>query len=219
MTDIRGVATTTPTRKTSDDQLLAARLMRDGSLVTVDWKQALVAEGRAFSLQLGTEDAPINSTTSIDDQLVWAVVDVESGTTVIPYFCQAVVGTWTSSTLVNFMMEIDNAAARYSSGGTAYTPLNLRTSNFISSTSTAYVGTDVTTSAKTSGGSLELYRESIEVNVGDAADSWPIFEYKPSVCPVIVGPGSWLFHFGAASADVTAYGVMQWFEVPSNSIV
>lgn len=218
MADARSVSSTIPTRKTSDNEFLAFRSMRDGSLVTVDWKQALVAEGRAFMMQLGTEDAPIASTTAIDDELVFAVIDVPLGTTAMPFFAQIVVGTHTTASLYNTMIEIDNAKVRFVSGGTAFTPLNLRTDSPISSTATAVVGTDVVTSAKTSGGSLEVYRESIEVNVGDAADYWPPMEYKPVVCPVVVGPGSILLHHGVTTADTTSYGVIMWFEIPTSSI-
>jgi hypothetical protein len=183
-----------------------------------DWKQALALEGRGFMVQIGTEDAPVASTTSIDDTLVWMLIDVVSGTTAIPFFAQAVIGTWTTATLINYMIEIDNAKVRYSSGGTSFTPLNLRTDAPIASTSAVYVGTDIVTSAKTSSGSLEVYRESMEVNLGDAADYWPKMEYTPSVCPIVIGPASILVHHGSASADTTSYGNMMWFEVPTTSI-
>lgn len=218
MSDIRLVGSTTPTRKTSDDNFIGARGLRDGSLVIADFRQALAMEGRAFMMQIGTEDAPVASTTAIDDQLVWMVLDVPSGTTVMPYWGQAVVGTWTTSTLLNYMIEIDNAQARYTSGGTAFTPLNLRTDAPISSNCSAYVGTDITTAAKTASGSLEVYRESIEVNSGNAGDYWPKMEYAPATMPVVIGPASICVHFGATTADVTAYGNLFWFEVPTSSI-
>lgn len=220
MSDIRLIASTTPTRRTADGQYLDVRGARDGSMVIMDWKQALALEGRLYLVQLGTEDAPIASTTSIDDQLVWAVVDVPSGTTVLPVFAQVAIGTWTTSALLNFMIEIDNAQTRYASGGTAFTPLALgRTDAPDSSNCTVYVGTDVTVGAKTSGGSLEVHRVSIEDNWGDTGDSFIIPDYRPDPMPAVVGPASVLFHLGAGTADVTAYGSMQWFEVPSSSVV
>jgi hypothetical protein len=181
-------------------------------------------EGRLFLMQLGTEDAPIDSTTSIDDELVWGCVDVAAGTVAIPVYGQAVVGTWQDGTLFDYMIEIDNAKARYSSGGTAFTPLNMRTAgNAIASTSSAYVGTDVTVTAKTTGGSLEVYRESIEVNVGDVTHYWPKMEYKPlrdaGVPPIVVGAGSVLIHLGCTNGtDPTCYGSLQWFEIPGNMV-
>ena len=185
-----------------------------------DWKQSYVLSGRAFMLQFGVEDAPVASTGSIDDLLAMATVDVPSGTTVIPLWGQGVVGTWTTGTLINYMIEVDNGKVRRSSGGTAFTPLSLRTDSLRSSACTAYVAgaSDIVAAAKTSGGSLEIYRESIEVNMGDAADYWPKMEYNPVIAPVVIGPASVVVHFGAA-ADLTVYGNLMWAEFPTAHIV
>ena len=115
MSDIRLVASTVPNRKTSDGQFINARAMRDGSLVTVDWKQALMQEGRGFMLKVGDENAPVNSTTVIADTEVFALVDVASGTTVIPFFAQISVATHAgTSVLTEMMIEIDNTGNRFS---------------------------------------------------------------------------------------------------------
>lgn len=218
MAEGRSIASTVPERQTSDNQFMALRSIRDGSLVVVDFKQALIGEGRGYIVQIGTEDAPVNSTGAIDDELAYMLVDVPTGTTILPIFAQVVVGTWTTSSLVNFMVEVDNAKVRYTSGGTAFTPLNLRANSSNTSNCAAYVGDGLIPTTKTVGGSLELYRESLEVNVGDAADYQPKMEYIPVVSPVLVGPCSLLIHHGASTADTTSYGNVQWVEVPSNSI-
>ena len=191
-----------------------------GDINNADWKQSYVLSGRAFMLQFGTEDAPATSTADIDDQLAMATVDVPSGTTIIPMWGQGVVGTWTTGALINYMIEVGNGKVRRSSGGTAFTPLSLRTDAKRSSACTAYVAgaSDIVAAAKTSGGSLEIYRESVEVNVGDAADYWPKMEYNPVIAPVVIGPASVLVHFGA-SADLTVYGNLMWAEFPSSYIV
>ena len=197
-----------------------------GDVSSAAWKQSYVMSGRVFMLQFGAEDAPVASTGSIDDQLAMAIVDVPSGTIIMPLWGQGVVGTWTTGTLINYMIEVDNAKIRRASGGTAFTPICLRTdldngtgSAGVSGCS-AYVSgaSDVVASAKTSGGSLEIYRESIEVNVGDAADYWPKMEYNPVISPLVVGPASVLVHFGAA-ADLTVYGNLMWAELPSANII
>ncbi len=176
-----------------------------------------------LSVRVGDEDAPIDLETAIDDTTAFLLVDVASGTTVIPYFAQGVVAVWSDGNLVNFMIEIDNAKARYASVGTAFTPINLRTDAPIASTSTVFRSADadiLTLSGKTAGGSLEIYRESIEINMGDAADYWPKMEWTPAVYPVLVGPASFIVHFGAADGgtEPTGYGCAQWAEVPSSSI-
>ena len=197
-----------------------------GDVSSADWKQSYVMSGRVFMLQFGTEDAPVASTGSIDDQLAMATVDVPSGTIIMPLWGQGVVGTWTTGTLINYMIEVDNAKVRRSSGGTAFTPLCLRTdldngtgSSGVSGCTVYVAGaSDIVAAAKTSGGSLEIYRESIEVNTGDAADYWPKMEYNPVICPLVVGPASVVVHFGAA-ADLTVYGNLMWAELPSANII
>ena len=197
-----------------------------GDINNADWKQSYVLSGRAFMLQFGVEDAPVASTGSIDDLLAMATVDVPLGTTIIPLWGQGGVGTWTTGTLINYMIEVDNGKVRRSSGGTAFTPLCLRTdlkngtgTDGVSGC-TAYVAgaSDIVAAAKTSAGSLEIYRESIEVNSGDAADYWPKMEYNPVISPVVVGPASVVVHFGAA-ADLTVYGNLMWAEFPSAHII
>jgi len=208
---IKGIAAQTTSVVRSgegDDKIL--RLMRDGSVPTFDWKQSLALEGKVYLMQLGTEDAPIHATTSIDDQLVSGVIDVPDGAVAIPLFAQCVIALWSAADLLNFMIEVDNGKVRYSSGGTAWTPLNFHTGKADNSGCTCYVGADVTVAAKTSGGSLEVYRESIEVNVGDAADYWPKMEYIPVVCPVVEGPGSILYHIGSTNGDASFYGNIVW---------
>jgi hypothetical protein len=221
MADLRIEARVTPDRATADGNWISGRGTRDGALFVADWTTALAMEGRAFMLQFGTEDAPINTTTTIDDLLAEALVDVASGTTAIPFYGQGVIGVWGASTLLNYLITADNKA-RYNTGGTAFTPLNLRTDNPIASTSSAYVGPDITALAKSTANERELYRESIEVNVGDAADYWPKMEYKPlseaGAPALVVGAGSIVVYFGATTADAVCYGNLMWFEIPSTMV-
>ena len=222
MSDARAIATTIPTRKTSDDSPLNLRSLRDGSLVVVSQLQALALEGRCFLAFAGVEDAPIDISTTADDQVGFIAVDVAAGTTVIPYFAQAVIAVWSDISAINFMLEVDNAKNRINAG-TSFTPLNLRTDSPITSTSTVARSLDadvMTLLAKTAGGSLEIYRESIEINMGDAADYWPKFEYNPKVYPVVIGPAAVIVHFGNSDGitEATGYGCIQWAEVPTTSI-
>lgn len=221
MTDLRvypGVATVT--RTTADGGWLPARASRDGSICAIDWRQMAVMEGHGYIMQLGDEDAPVDSTTSVDDVLVWATLDVPTGTTIIPISAQVAIATWSTSTLVNFLVEVEDDKIRYDSGGTAFTPLNLNTGSSNASACTAYTmaGAGVVAAAKVSGHSLELFRTSLEVNWGDAADGIPNMFWNPKVPPTIVGPASVVLHLGAATADVTAYGNIQWIEQPSTAI-
>jgi len=195
-----------------------ARAFKDGTLGAIDWRMLKVMEGKVYQIQLGTEDAPINSTTSIDDVTVWALVDVPSGYIAIPIRAECHVATFTTATLVNAMLEVDNGKVRYSTGGTAFTPLNLHTGSSAASGCTAYVNTGteagVTASAKTSSGSIEVARMVItEDAIATTSGDEKCFIYDDVCPPYVEGPASMLLHFGAATADVTGYGLLRWIEL------
>tara|TARA_Y100000310_G_scaffold187507_1_gene187544 strand:- start:565 stop:1236 length:672 start_codon:yes stop_codon:yes gene_type:complete len=219
MSDVRFVVNQGNPNSANNGSPVAARGNPLGELITMPWYQQAVFDGRVFQVQLGTENAPINSTTAIDDELVWATVDVPATTVIVPVYVEVNVATWTTGTLIDFMLEVDNAANRYSSGGTAFTPLNLNAGSGSTSNCTAYVGTDVAASAKTSGGSLEVARLAGSENaVSTSTGSETQFRWfvgdQPG--PVLAGLSSLLLHFGAASADVTGYGVIQYAEWTTN---
>ena len=217
MSNVRGKIGQTQVNRGTEGDYKFIRQMRDGSAATIDWKQSFALEGNVYTVQMGTEDAPINATPTIDDALVSGVIDVPEGAVAIPLFAQCAIALWSASTTVNFMIEIDNAKVRYSSGGTSFKPLNYHTGMVSRSGCVAYVG-DVTVASKTTGGSLEVYRESIEAQVGDAADYWPKMEYIPVISPVVEGPASILYHIGSANGDMSFYGNIVWAELLQSDV-
>jgi len=199
-------------------------------LIVVDFYTQLVLEGRMYHMQIGTEDAPVDSTTSVDDQLAWAMIDTTAGTTTIPTYIDVWVCTVgnTSATL-QAMVEVDRAKNRYVSGGTAYVPENMRTDRPRASTVTkAYVGTDVTIAAKTAvPGSMEIAR-AVYWETTPSATNEPcdfvmniprLYSIKDRPPVAIVGVGSLILHLGAGTADSPCYGVMEWGELPTTAVV
>ena len=188
-----------------------------GNQVVMDFFTWASLVGRVYQIQLGTEDAPVDSTAAMDDLLVWAVVDVPTGVKIMPVKAEAHIATFTTATLVNAMLEVDTAKVRYASGGTAATPLNLHTGKANASGCAAYVmeGAGVVTTAKTAGGSIEIARmvfteDAITTSSGDEKP----FIWNDRCPPVLEGPASIIFHFGATTADVTGYGLLKWIELP-----
>ena len=217
----------------SEGQERAVRSNRRGELVVVDFYTQMVLDGRTFAVNIGAEDDAINSTAAIDDQTVWALTDIAVGNTIIPVQAQASIATWTTSSLVNFMLEADMGKVRFSAvgGGGAFTPLNLRGDSPRASAGSSYVnlttGAGVTAAAKSTvggvDGSIEFHKYSIEDNWGDTGDTIPESGLNwrakdVGAPPVIVGPGSFVFHLGATTADVTAYGYYVFIELPSESV-
>ena len=209
---------------TNNNSSADARANRRGELVVIDFWTQLVLDGRVFHIQLGTEDAPINSTTGIDDTTVWALADNPVGITMLPAFAQVVMSGLGAATSPCVMLEVDRAKNRYSSGGTAYVAENLRTDRPRVARATAYVGTDITAAAKTAvPGSLEIWRAAWfedAIATGTGAEwkdaSWCA---KDMIPVAIVGTGSLVLHFGAATADLTGYGALQWAEMDTDSVI
>ena len=133
------------------------------------------------------------------------------------------VGTFTTSTLIQAMLELDTAKNRYSSGGTVFAPKNLNGISAVQKafSGSAYVGTDVTTAAKTAvPGSIELARRAIgEDNIATATSvenlDREIYSVAKRPIALVSGLGSMLLHFGAATADATGYAVAQFAQLDS----
>jgi len=213
----------------SDGQEVASfAVNKRKELIVIDFWTQLVLEGRMFHIQIGTEDAPVDTTTSPDDVTVWMLVDGQAGTTYIPTYIDVWASTFgnTAETLEG-LVEIDRSKARYSTGGTAYVPENMRTDRPRASTAAAaYVGTDITASAKSAvPASMEIARVSYCETTPSATNEPCDFnmnapklysvQERPAVA--VVGVGSIITHFGSGTADCKGYGLMEWAELPTSA--
>lgn len=199
-------------------------------LIVIDFWTQLMMEGRMFHMQIGTESAPVATTTTIADTLVWMLADGQAGTTYLPAYADVWVQTFgnTAETL-EAMFEIDRGKARYSSGGTAYVPENLRSDRPRTSTvAKAYVGTDITAAAKTAvPGSIEVSRKAYCETTPSATNEpsdflgnlVALYDCHRNPPCAVVGVGSMLVHFGSGTADCTGYGVLDWAELPTSDAV
>lgn len=197
-----------------------------GELIVMDFWTQLFMEGRMFHMQIGTESTPANSTTTFNDEVVWMLLDTSAGTTTLPAYCEVHMDTLTTGTAAEAMLEIDRAKNRYSAGGTAFVPENLRTDRPRASTCTkCYVGTDIAAAVKTAvPGSMEIARhvfteDAIATATGIEVGNPFIFNAKERPGVAVVDIGSVLVHFGATTADVTGYGLLQWAEIPTTSVI
>ena len=202
-------------RSLSNEENVRATVNEFGMPIGMTFFQYMCLLGRGYVMQLGTENAPIDSTAAIDDQLAWAVVDVPVGVTIAVMEVGVNVQDLGAATLPEFMLEMDNAKVRYSSGGTAFTPLNLHTGKARASGCKAYVGTDITAAAKTAGGSLEVARhalgnDALATQTMSQITNWL---YRPEGLFIIEGAGSLVLYVGAPTGDMKAYGNVKWVEL------
>ena len=187
-----------------------------GMMVVIDAIMQLGLSGFTHHIQIGTEDAPVNSTTSIDDALVWMLADQNAGYAMFPLLCELNFDFVDTGVNSDVMLEVDKEKARYSSGGTAFTPENLSGKDQRTFAGSAYVGTDITAAAKSAvPDSIELARRTINEDVVTDPTTgkigWDPVIYSVRARPLAVGvdASSLLVHFGAGTADLNGYGVLQ----------
>lgn len=209
----------------ADGREAQIRANRRGELVVADFWTQMLLDGRLYHVQIGTEDAPVASTTAIDDELVWMLIDQDAGYVTIPFASQITIANWTTATLVGSMLEADFAKARYTSGGTAFVPENMRSDTPFAYQGTAYVGTDITAAAKSAvPNSVEFHRGTLVEDAQAtpaAADAAIAMSYsaRRDALVAIVGVGSLIVHHGATTADVNSYGYIQFLQLDRTKVV
>ena len=210
----------------SDSNGERAVINRSGMQIVTDTFTQLTLSGYTYHMQIGTEDAGVASTTAMDDALVWMLADSAVGQAMMPLLYEVTPGVLAGSTLVQAMLEIDKDQVRYTSGGTAFVPANMRSDDPQSASGSFYVGTDITVAGKTAiPNSVELARKFyIEDTITDSLGypgAWESAVYSIRTRPpfVMVDASSLLCHFGAATADATGYGVIEFAQFPKTMVV
>jgi hypothetical protein len=212
----------------SESTSYQASLNRAGTLIVTDFLTQLILGGYAYHIQAGTEDAPVAATAAIDDQLAFMLVDQNVGYAMLPLGLQTVIANWSTSTLFNTMLEADKDLKRYSSGGTAFTPANLRGDDPYSFNGAAYVAAaDVVPIAKSAvPNSVELWRGGVIEDAqatpdGAAAAVGGTATYSIRTNPfiVLVDASSFVIHHGATTADPNSYGNFQFAQFVKGLII
>lgn len=203
-----------------------AVINRMGLQVVTDFFTQLVLGGFAYHMQLGTMTAPVDSTVAIADTLVWAVADNNAGYAMIPLLYELGIDFVDTAVSGETMLEWDKDKKRWSSGGTAFVPANMRGDDYRSANGVFYVGTDITAAAKSAvPNSVELARRQLsEDAVTDPTTGKmqmdPII-YSCMQRPIVVGidASSLVVHFGAATADLKGFGVLQFAQFEKGLVI
>ncbi len=198
-----------------------ATLNRSGGLIVTDFYTQLLLSGYCFHMQTGTEDAPITTDALMDDVECIIVADTTSGS-LIPLFADVNHSTFAAVTTIHIMLEADMDKVRYASGGQVFVPEQM---NGAATSADAAAGSfftmesaDIVAAAKSAvPASVELARRSLtEDAVSDPATGQmartPLFSCTSQTPVIISTPGSVLLHAGA-SADITAYGSLDFAQL------
>jgi hypothetical protein len=200
-------------RRLNVEDKLRATMNEFGCPVGMDLLDWMVLIGRGYIVYAGTENAPID-TSPVDDIAVNMLLDIPEGVTAMLAEASTHIVDMTTGTAPEAMIEVDNGKIRYSSAGTAFTPLNLNTGKPNASGCNAYVGPDVVATAKTGSGSLEIARftmgnDALATQVGSENYNF-LWTAKKNIIVIVEGPGSIILHFGSETADVTGYSQMKF---------
>lgn len=195
----------------SNEQKVRATMDKYGCPVGMDFIDWMILIGRGYIVQVGTEDAPTD-TTPVDDTTAHIVVDIPTGKTAMLAEVSTHIVDLTTGTKATTLVAADNGKIRYSSGGTAFTMRNLNNGYASASGLTAYVGPDITALAK-SATELEVARwmstnDAKATETGDEQRNF-LWSAKTHIWTIMDGPASFVLYFGSATADVTGYAQMK----------
>ncbi|MEE8473022.1 MAG: hypothetical protein V3S82_07625 [Dehalococcoidia bacterium] len=216
MSDLRLTrAINNPVRGTNDDQWMNMRGTRDGALFTASWFQALSLEGRVFACGIGTlsdgEALPAAVITTLRPML-W--VRVPSGTTIMPVYASLQLEAATGQ--LEAMVAIDQAdMGNGTSSAADYGPLSLRTDAPVTSNCTCRQEATGDVTAETNLAPVgRLYHDDSATNLVHSS----LWEWKPPVAPVVVGPSTFAMYIGGSAAPTVTAQII-WAEVPSTDVV
>lgn len=216
---------TSAVTRLSEGSDVYVRALRDGSLVNVPWVMALALEGKVFGVNAGVLTTPLTFNATIADGEPDLLVNVPSGTTIIPLFIRVDFED-TGTAQVMDVLAVASPVYDNANTSTALTIRNLRSDLPYQSACSAM---DVVTAGGTaleSGNYFEFWRPY----AGFAEDgfngstswgnnalhgaSWTIGDSV--VPPIIVGQGS-LGVFASAQAG-TGFITAIWAELPTANV-
>jgi len=199
------------------------RMLRDGTLVSANWKQAAIFQGLGFMVNVGALSTPIaggGNGTVVDLDQPEFVVSVPSGVSIMPIrveiTCQLPLIA-TDSDESELLLAVDQDSAWAADGtSTAETIYNMNTLKGTASRCSAIslVSADLTDPVL----DLELmHRVALGDVQGTAANAnWgQLFGlYEPVAVPVINGPAMLIGYWGGTVAT-TGFACAQWIEFPT----
>lgn len=216
------VASVTPDRKTSDDQVLNWNATRDGAGITLDWVAARAMEGRVQYANGGTGTSPLTFAGAYDANGPDGHIHVPSGTAIVPTSISATydaVGTEATMEIIGLASNTGDSSVT----GTASTIFSSRVDGGVASNCTATFAVDAAgVTDPNAGNFFEFWRESrpltdtVATGENDRIGLNFYWNWDVSPPPIIVGAasGSALTIYAASQAG-TGFITVSWVEVPS----
>ena len=188
------------------------RLNRRGEIVTPDFYQQLVLDGRVYQINnaaVETADAIGTTSFATNGTNPAIYVGVPSGTTIMPLEIRLAQGGTIATDAFTTVIAFEDAAL-YSSSGTAKTPINLRTDRANTSVAVCYVSPTVTAPSDDASLHAGIYTQMVADPVhSDQSLYWSARDF---LAPVLIGPASLLVYAYTATVGPSFYWRVVWAE-------
>ena len=228
-TEIRGKVATgygNVSRFGADGGVADLRCTRDAVLFTAPWLLAQAMEGRMYCASAGSLTTPITwtATAACDMTKAAVMIDVPSGTTIIPVSIQLYMEAFGTNALFECAAHIGSGGV--SAGGTAVTVTNMRSD--APDTSLCTVTSDLTGGTALTTNISEFWRSGLQAaitiatavnNIANTDQGFYKFEWKLTdglAFPIVKG-ASQLFVTQGSQAG-TGFCKVIWVEFPSTMI-
>lgn len=194
-----------------------ARALRDYSLVTANWMQALVLEGRVFGATAGSVTTPITGAAyAVNRPSMW--VRVPSGTTIMPLYANIAVEDSAGTDNEIWLQYCQNDIGNGTSTAATLGVLSYRSDAPLTSLCTARHSATGDTTAMTN--PLEIKRWVYAFADSDTSPakvlSWP--EHAGVPLPILVGPASFVLWAAATTTAPNWFAQMAWAEFTSTDM-
>jgi len=218
---------TTAVERVSEGAETYIRALRDGTISTASFINAMSIEGRVFHIDVGTFSSPITFTAG---GLVVTTPDVAgvvpSGVCIMPIELAVQIET-EGTVLIAEICAISGANGTVSTAGTAVTPVNYRTDAPYSS-AMKFTYTAITAVAPTVQRN-EFWRDGVgpgrltktpsaTVSVVDSPYKFQWSAVTSGILPIIMPSGS-LFLYGPSTQAGTGFWKASWIELPVAAMV
>lgn len=215
---------TTAIQGVSEGADVYLRALRDGSIVSADWRQAAIIGGFGFmsnSGELSTGKVGGGAVTILDQDRPELLVSVPNGICIMPMRIGVHVqpGAPSDAEEQEILIAVDQDAAWDATGTcTAMAIYNMNTlsSKVSSCTGRHAFTTNITTPPVLD---LELARLVIEYDVAAAGEVAQMLDlvYEPKTLMVINGPAMLLVYHGGDNVNIGGFIDAQWLEFPENT--
>jgi len=200
-----------------------ARMNPRGELIVPDWYTQLVLDGRVYNVSNAVQETAerISETARGSDNVNPSLLlDVPTGTTVIPLQVMLDLTTMGTSEDLTITLVTDDVVRR-SSGGAAITPINMRKDDPNTAASTFYSGsTQIVAIANVDDDTLDAVIVEAEATPKTTASGLPFYLWsaRQRIPPVLIGPSALMVFAIGATDDHDWHWSVQFAEFSTTDI-